>query len=117
MGRNDLRYKDVNVQNAGVERVVALIREKAPKAKILFFTSMPVPLRAKMHAELADYVAEQIKTCEKLGIPYLDHYSQSGVTLENSQGLFGKDNFHPSEAGYAKVRDMQVAFLKKQLEK
>ena len=114
---NDLRYKDVNVQNAGVERVVALIREKAPKAKILFFTSMPVPLRAKMHAELADYVAGQIKTCEKLGIPYLDHYSQSGVTLENSQGLFGKDNFHPSEAGYAKVRDMQVAFLKKQLEK
>ena len=105
------------MQNAGVERVVALIREKAPKAKNLFFTSMPVPLRAKMHAELAGFVAEQIKTCDKLGVPYLDLYGQSGVTLENSQGLFGKDNFHPSEAGYAKVRDLQVAFLKKQLGK
>ena len=42
-----------------------------------------------------------------------------GLTKEDvkAQGLFGKDNFHPSEAGYAKVRDMQVAFLKKQLEK
>ena len=114
---NDLRYKDVNVQNAGIARVVALIREKAPQAKILFFTSMPVPLRAKMHAELAGYVADQIKMCDKLGVPYLDLYSQSGVTLENAQGLFGKDNFHPSEAGYAKVREMQTAFLKQQLGK
>ena len=94
---------------------MALIRAKAPKAKIVFFTSIAVPLREKMHAALADYVAEQIKTCAKLGVPCLDLYGQGGITRENAAGLFGKDSFHPSSAGYAKVRDLQAAFLKREL--
>ena len=114
---NDLRYKDVALQNAGIDRTVALIREKAPQAKIVFFTSMPVPLREKMHAELAGYVAEQIRTCERLGVPCLDLYGQSNVTRANAAGLFGKDDFHPNTAGYMRVRDVQTAFLKRQLGK
>ena len=114
---NDIHSRDVGPQNAGIERTVALIRAKAPKAKIVFFTSMPVPLREKMHADLAAFVAEQIRTCEKLGVPCLDLYGRSGVTRENAEGLFGKDSFHPSAAGYAKVRDLQAAFLKRQLGK
>ena len=94
---------------------MALIRAKAPKAKIVFFTSIAVPLREKMHAALADYVAEQIKTCAKLGVPCLDLYGQGGITRENAEAFFGKDKLHLNEAGYAKVRDLQAAFLKRQI--
>ena len=114
---NDLRYKDVGPQNAGIGRTVALIREKAPKAKIVFFTSIAVPLREKMHAALADYVAEQIKTCGELGVPCLDLFGQGGITRENAEAFFGNDKLHLNRAGYAKVRDLQAAFLKRQLGK
>ena len=50
-------------------------------------------------------------------MPCLDLYGRSGVTRENAEGLFGKDSFHPSSAGYAKVRDLQAEFLKRQLGK
>ncbi len=36
---------------------------------------------------------------------------------EYAEGLFGKDNCHPSSAGYARVRDLQAEFLMQQLGK
>lgn len=114
---NDLWQKDVNLQNDGIERTVRLIREKAPHAKIFFFTSMPVPLKPKMNDLLGRFVDEQIKTCDRLGVKVLDLYHAGGVTAENGEPFFSKDKVHPNEAGYAKVKDLQVEYLKAGLAK
>lgn len=108
---NDIWGRDVAKQDAGIEKAVALIREKAPTAKVVFFTSMPIPLKAKENELLGTFVAGQVKTCERLGVPCLDLYAKSGITAENAAALSGKDRFHPNEAGYAKVKDLQADFL------
>ncbi len=109
---NDIWSKEPNFQNDGIERTVALIRKRAPQAKIFFFTSMPVPLKPEMNELLGIFVSEQIKTCKKLGVTYLDLYHQSDITAENGAGFFTKDKVHPNEAGYAKVKDIQIKYLK-----
>ena len=112
---NDIRTKDVKLQNAGVERAVQLIRTQAPQAKIFFFTSMPVPLKPEVNRALGPFVDEQIKTCTRLGVKVLDLYHLSGVTAATGEAFFRDDRLHPNAAGYAAIKDLQVSYLKEGL--
>ena len=35
-----------------------------------------------------------------------------GITADNAASLTGPDRFHPNEAGYERVKDHQVEFLR-----
>ena len=48
----------------------------------------------------------------RLGVPCLDLYHLSGITADNAADLTGPDRFHPNEAGYEMVKDIQVGFLR-----
>ena len=111
---NDIWKHTVEEQNAAIERSVEFVRKEAPGTKVLLFTSMPVPL-SDANGRIGDFVEGQRKTCDRLGVPCLDLYTASGITLENAAELSAADRFHPNEAGYAKIMDLQVAFLREQL--
>ena len=110
---NDVGSKDVARQNAAIEEVVAYIRAQAPKAKIVFFASLPIPLCKERNVKLGEFAEGQIATCRKLGVPVLDLYAGSGITEENAAALTRPDKVHLTEAGYEKVKDRQSAFLVK----
>lgn len=112
---NDLRLHDVEKQNSQIEKAIAYVRAEVPDAKVLFFTSLPVPLKPAMNAELASFVDGQIAVCQKLNVPYLDLYTQSGITTNNAASVTSKDKLHLLPAGYELIKDVQVEFLKKNL--
>ena len=109
---NDIHDHTVEEQNAAIERCVETIRAESPDSVVLFFTSMPVPLNPEANAALGRFVQGQIVTCARLGVPCLDLYHLSGITADNAADLTGPDRFHPNEAGYEMVKDIQVEFLR-----
>lgn len=114
---NDIHRHSVDEQNAAIERVVLHLREKAPQSKVVFFGSLPLPLRPKANEKLGRFADGQRKTCEKLGVPYLDLFNRSGITAENAASLTCPDKTHLKPEGYAKIKDLQVEFLRKSLGK
>ena len=50
-------------------------------------------------------------------MPYLDLFNQSGITAENAAPLTCPDKTHLKAEGYAKIKDLQVEFLRKNLGK
>lgn len=110
---NDIWSHTVQEQNEAIERCVCMIRAAQPESKILLFASMPIPLQQQANELLARFVEGQKETCRKLDVPCLDLYSESGITAENAHLYTGEDRFHPNEAGYAKVSDLQVEFLRR----
>ena len=109
---NDIHDHTVEEQNVAIERCVETIRAESPGSSIVFFASMPVPLNPKANEALGRFVQGQIETCARLGVPCLDLYRQSGITADNAANLTGPDRFHPNEAGYVRVKDVQVKFLR-----
>ena len=114
---NDINKYSVDEQNAAIERVVLHLREKAPQSKVVFFGSLPLPLRPKANEKLGRFADGQRQTCEKLGVPYLDLFNRSGITAENAASLTCPDKTHLKPEGYAKIKDLQVEFLRKSLGK
>ena len=110
---NDIWRHTVQEQNNAIERCVRMIRASQPESRIVMFASMPVPLQPHGNALLARFVDGQKETCRKLGVPCLDLYCESGITSENAHLYTGEDRFHPNEAGYAKVSEIQVEFLQR----
>ena len=109
---NDIKANTVEEQNAAIERCVAAIRAGAPGAAVALFASMPCPLAPAANEILARFVRGQIETCARLRVPCLDLFRGSGITAENARLLTQEDGFHPNEAGYARVKDLQVEFLR-----
>ena len=109
---NDIHDHAVAEQNAALERCVAEIRAGAPGAAVALFSSMPWPLDPAKNAVLARFVQGQVETCARLGVPCLDLFRGSGITAENARLFTEADGLHPNEAGYARVKDLQVGFLR-----
>ena len=109
---NDIHEHTVDEQNAAIKRCVETIRAEAPDAVILFFASMPCPLNPAMNETLGRFARGQIDTCARLGVPCLDLYHRSGITADNAERYTEDDKFHPNEAGYGMVKDLQVEFLR-----
>ena len=111
---NDIWNEDkIAQQNASIENCVRKIRVARPTAKILFMTSMPIPLRPKNR--LMDYAEAQSETCRRLGIPVLEQHRLVKFPKENTAMYFSRDKLHPNEKGYGFVKDIQVKFLKEEL--
>lgn len=114
---NDYRYPPVATSN-GVERAVALIREKAPKSKIVLLNSIDEPFRDDgFRAKLRACAEAQAGICAKLGVPVLDLHGGSGITKENGRKLVGKDDCHMTAAGYRFIAPMTTEFLVRNLKK
>ena len=109
---NDIHDHAVAEQNAALERCVAEIRAGAPGAAVALFSSMPWPLDPAKNAVLARFVQGQVETCARLGVPCLDLFRGNGITAENARLFTEADGLHPNEAGYARVKDLQVGFLR-----
>lgn len=110
---NDINGHTVEEQNEAIERCVATIRAETPGSAVLFFASMPCPLIPEMNETLGRFVCGQIDTCARLGVPCLDLYHRSGISAENADRYTLDDRFHPNEAGYGMVKDLQVEFIRK----
>lgn len=112
---NDFRFPPSATSN-GVERAVKLIRERAPKAKIVLLNSIDEPFRKDdFRRKLKACADAQVGVCAKLGVPCLDLFNGSGITKENGRPLVGKDNCHMTEAGYRFIAPMTSKFLKQHL--
>ncbi|MGI5869887.1 MAG: SGNH/GDSL hydrolase family protein [Kiritimatiellia bacterium] len=112
---NDIHEFTVDEQNAAIERCVEMIRTEAPGSRIVFFASMPWPLSPEKNAVLGRFVQGQLETCARLDVPCLDLYRKSGITMENARRYIEDDDVHPKEAGYDKVKDVQIDFLRQHL--
>lgn len=109
---NDIYDYAVEEQNVAIEQCVETIRTESPDSAVLFFASMPCPLCPEMNEILGRFACGQLETCARLGVPCLDLYHHSGITAENADCLTMEDGFHPNEAGYGMVKDIQIEFLR-----
>lgn len=106
----DLLSNDLTTQSGGINFCYELIRNKNPKAIILFFNTLPNFAENKTLIE--PYVKAQIDICNRLNIPYLDQNSLSGLTENNFYLFFLPDKVHLNENGYKFIAPLQIKFLK-----
>ena len=106
---NDANSRTPEEQNAGIAECVRLIRESAPKAKLVFLSSPRIPLLPEKDAKIAKLVDAQAQVCRNLGnIRYVDLYNGCGFSAENSGECFQDDKLHMTERGYEHLRDLAV---------
>lgn len=127
---NDVtRETPLEEQEAQIKLCVDKLRKGAPKAKILFFSSMPVPLHEhateeeinntpemfrhvpKNMKKLPLYVENQEKVCKELGIPFLNLYTTSGINDYNALDFFSFDKLHLNSAGYNHLKETLARFI------
>jgi len=127
--------KYVEEQDRMIKVCINKLREAAPEAKILFFSSLPVPLlenkvldpaelesmperfRENRRAmitnmkRLPEYVAHQEKVCAEEHVPFLNLYTTSGINEYNAPDFFGSDELHLNTAGYNHIKETQARFI------
>lgn len=113
----------LSTQCGGINYAIRRIREKAPKARILFMTSTkcfrkigpgtdPSYDGEECHG-MNEFVAKQILCCEAAGIPFLDQFTLPPFNEENFHEYVEKDNLHLNRNGYKALSALQVEFLSK----
>jgi len=108
---NDVRCKvPVYVQNSLIAECVEKIRTARPDAKIMFFTSLPVPMLDHFKG-IDKYVEGQVSVCRELGVPCLNLYTDSGINQWNAPDFFSDDKLHLNEAGYNHIKETQARFI------
>jgi len=95
---------------AGIEDCVRQIHAAAPQAKIAFIGTQPIPFSPRGKSVEA-FAAVQERTCENLGIPYLDLYRKANITAENGRRFFSDDLLHMNDRGYKHIRNLQAEFI------
>lgn len=133
---NDVtRGVELEEQDRMIKVCINKLREAAPEAKILFFSSLPVPLlenkvldpaelesmperfRENRRAmitnmkRLPEYVAHQEKVCAEEHVPFLNLYTTSGINEYNAPDFFGSDELHLNTAGYNHIKETQARFI------
>lgn len=116
-------------QDREIRACIEKIRKGAPQAKIMFFSSLPVPLLEYIAEEdiekgpewsrggrrnmkkLPSYVAGQEKVCQEMGVPFLNLYTTSGINRYNAVDFFGADWLHLNNAGYNHIKETQARFI------
>lgn len=109
----DTDINNIATQNGGIKLSCDLIKAKSPDAVIVFFTSIPRFDKLYIYDKVKYLVEEQIKTCEKLNIPYLDLFNESNFNENNYTRYYEEDKVHLTEEGYWVLGDIQVSFLEK----
>lgn len=133
---NDVtRGVDLEEQDRMIKVCIDKLRQAAPEAKILFFSSLPVPIlenktldpeeAAKIPEEwrqnyinmvtnmkkISQYVEHQEKVCQEESIPFLNLYTTSGINIYNAPDFFSFDNLHLNTAGYNHIKETQARFI------
>lgn len=107
---NDIWGEDkIKKQNSVIAECVEKLRKSRPQSKILFMTSMPIPLKGE--TRLMDYAAGQASTCRWLNVPVLEQHRLVVFPTEGTESYFWGDKLHPNEKGYAYVARLQANFL------
>lgn len=113
---NDMWGDDkIAEQNAVIESCVGRIRKARPFMKILFLTSMPIPLIPRLRIE--EYAEGQKETCLRLGVPVLSQHRLIAYPKGQETRFFGQDRLHPNELGYEYVKKVQSEFINFELHK
>lgn len=113
---------DLTTQCGGINYCIKKLFEKNPNCTIYFFLSVKYfageggynPFSLQVNAtgkNLAYYVEQQKKCCERYGIPYLDQFNLSGFNEFNYSQYYRTDLTHLNEAGYRNLGFLQVSFL------
>lgn len=119
--RDGFDESKLETQCGGINYAIRRIREKAPKARILFMTSTKCFRKPGLGTDpdydgeeghgMNEFVAKQILCCEAAGIPFLDQFTLPPFDEENFQEYVEKDNLHLNKNGYKALSMLQVSFL------
>ena len=111
----------LETQCGGINYAIKRIREKAPKARILFMTSTKCftspgagtnPAYSGEDTGMNEFVAKQMLCCQIAGVPFLDLFTLPPFNESNFTEYCESDNLHLNEKGYEALRDLQVKFLR-----
>lgn len=114
--------EDRSTQCGGIEYCIRRIYEKNPRARIVFFTSLPFfrndggynpgsEMKGKAGFTFNEYVVAQRACCAIHGIPVLDQFVESGLGPYNFQNYYNPDKLHLSDEGYRYISVLQLDFL------
>lgn len=110
-----------NTQCGGINYAFKKIREKAPKARILFMTSTKCLNTPGSGTDINYrgpeggmnlFVDKQMLCCRAAGVPYLDQFTLPPFNESNVDQYTESDHLHLNEAGYEALRDLQVKFIR-----
>lgn len=108
---NDVNHRiATNEQNRLIAECIEQIRKADADAKILFFTSLPVPMLPHL-SSINIYVEGQVETCARMGVPCLNLFTDSGINEWNAPDFFSGDKLHLNEAGYNHIKETQARFI------
>lgn len=108
---NDVARKvSVEDQNKLIGEAIDKIKAARPDAKILFFTSLPVPMLDHMK-NIGDYVRGQISVCREKNVPCLNLFRESGINGYNAPDFFQEDRLHLNREGYNHIKHLQARFI------
>ena len=111
----------LETQCGGINYAIKRIREKAPKARILFMTSTKC-FSAPGSGTNINYqgpengmnlfVAKQMLCCRAAGVPFLDLFTIPPFNEGNFEEFTESDHLHLNAKGYEAIRDLQVRFIR-----
>ena len=112
----------LTTQCGGINYCIKTILEKAPDAKIYFFTSLRFfgredgynPYTDKTNQtgkNFAQYVEAQKQCCLHYGIPVLDQFALQNINIHNCERYYLRDKLHMNEDGYRRIAPLQIDFL------
>ena len=111
----------LQTQCGGINYCIKRIREKAPKARILFMTSTKC-FSAPGSGTNINYqgpeggmnvfVAKQMLCCQAAGVPFLDLFTLPPFSDSNFETFTESDHLHLNAKGYEAIRDLQVKFIR-----
>ena len=108
---NDVARKvSVEDQNRLIGEAIDKLKSARPDAKILFFTSLPVPMLEHMQ-NIGEYVRGQQMVCREKGIPCLNLFRESGINGYNAPDFFQGDKLHLNREGYNHIKELQARFI------
>ena len=111
----------LNTQCGGINYAFKKIREKAPKARILFMTSTKCLNTPGSGTDINYrgpeggmnlFVDKQMLCCRAAGVPYLDQFTLPPFNESNVDQYTESDRLHLNAAGYEALRDLQVRFIR-----
>ena len=112
----------LETQCGGINYAIKRIREKAPKARILFMTSTKcfnspgagtdINYRLEEKTGMNTFVAKQMLCCRAAGVPFLDLFTLPTFNEGNFQEFTESDYLHLNTKGYEAIRDLQVKFIR-----
>ena len=129
----------LDTQCGGINYCIKAIRDHAPEAVIVFFTSLPFFSRPAGYESLPgvknksdgmtqdatdlnatgksfeEYIQAQLVTCALQDIPVLHQFGLGLFTPDNYRVFYRPDRLHLKESGYALIGPIQADFLLRHL--